>query len=369
MAAARDSISFRELIARRVSGVLLAGSSAASASDVVDRLGAVQAQDYLGAKWALAQRAPGLTDADVEREFERGDILRTHVLRPTWHFVRPADIRWMLELTAPRVRRTLASQSRAWRWDAKLISRSMSAIAKALEDGKSLTRTELGDALARARVKVAHAQHLGHLVMHAELDAIVCSGPRRGSEMTYMLLDTRVPSAPALSRDDALLRLARRYFATRGPATLKDFAWWSGLTVADAKRGVEMMGSELTHATFDGDPFWFVDGPVGRARSSAWLLPNYDEYFIAYKDRGAVARRIGHAGSVIGGDARVTHVIFVNGELVGRWTRTSRSGKVVIALETEVPLTGSERTRINSATRAFCKFLGGSVTIANTPVV
>jgi hypothetical protein len=365
----RGSISLRELIARRLAGVLLAGSRAETAAAVVQSLGAVQSQDYGSAKWALAQRTRGVTDADVERELTSGDILRTHVLRPTWHFVRPADIRWMLALTAPRIRASMAFRDRQLELDEKMVQRSNAAIAKALSGGKTLTRPELGKVLERARVKVASGQHLGHLVMRAELDAVVCSGARQGSQSTYALLDERVPAAPPVLRDEALLELTRRYFGTRGPATLHDFAWWSGLTVADAKRGVEMTGQDLTRVTFEDDAHWFVERPLARAAAAALLLPNYDEYFIAYKDRGAVGRRLGNIAALTGGDARITHVIFVNGELVGRWRRTTQRKAVVVELMLETTLEPAEQARLRAATVALREFLATPVTIVDTAAV
>jgi hypothetical protein len=363
------SLGLRELLARRMAGVLLTGSRPRTAAAVVESLGAVQSQDYLGAKWALAQRTSGLRDTDVEHELTSGTILRTHVLRPTWHFIRPADIRWMLALTAPRVRASMAFRDRWLELDEKIFRRGNAAIAKALSGGKTLTRPELGKVLERARVKVASGQHLGHIVMRAELDAIVCSGPRRGHQATYALLDERVPAMPSMSRDEALLELARRYFETRGPATLRDFAWWSGLTVSDAKRGVEMADKELACATFDDNAHWFVERSLERASASAQLLPNYDEYFIAYKDRTAVGQRLGNIAALTGGDARITHVVFVNGELVGRWRRTTRNKAVVVELMLEAKVTPAERGRIRAATDALREFLATPVTFVDTAAV
>lgn len=358
---AGNSLSLRDVIARRLAGVLLTSSNATTAAQVVRELGAVQAQDFTGAKWAIAQRARGLTDADVEREFAAGDLIRTHVLRPTWHFVAPKDVRWMLALTAPRIARTMGYYNDTFKLDAKVFRRSNDAMAKALAGGNYLTRAELSDAIEQGGVPVTSSDKLMRLVMRAELDAVICSGPRRGKQFTYALFDERVPAAPALTRDESLLELTRRYFATRGPATLHDFAWWSGLTVADAKRGVEMTGKELTSASHDGTDHWFIDRPVPRPPASAFLLPNYDEYFIGYKNRVAFARRLGSAAALIGGDARVTHVVFVNGELVGRWTRAARDDEPV-EVTLEAKLTPAERTRVAAATRTLRDFLAAPTT-------
>jgi hypothetical protein len=291
-----------------------------------------------------------------------GDLIRTHVLRPTWHFVAPEDVRWMLALTGSRISRSMGHYNDVFRLDAKVFRRSNDAMAAALEGDKHLTRAELSAAIERAGVPVTSSQKLTRLVMNAELNAVICSGPRRGKQFTYALFDERVPKTKPLQRDEALLELIRRYFATRGPATMHDFAWWSGLTVGDARRGIEMAGKELTRAKCDSLDYWFVDAPGRRRAASVMLLPNYDEYFIGYRDRSAVGRRVGHSKAVIGGDGGVSHVVFVNGELVGRWKRLAEKTGVVVDLTLECQLTSVERTRLETEVRRFGTFLDAPVT-------
>ena len=257
--------------------------------DVVGWLGAVQAQEYPFAKWALALRMRRASAASVERALSSGAILRTHVMRPTWHFVTPADIRWMLALTAPRVRAAVASYDRKLGIDAAVISRTNRAIAAALAGGAQLTRAELKAALAGTGVPVGATQHFAHLLIHAELDAVVCSGARRGKQLTYALFDDRVPAAPAMPRDAALAELARRYVISHGPAQISDFAWWSGLTAGDARAALEMSRHHLLEKVVDGRRYWLAPNIRVPARlpRSAFLLPPYDEYLIAFKDRSA----------------------------------------------------------------------------------
>lgn len=317
----------------------------------------MQAQDYAGAKWALAIRTRGATDAEVERELSVGDILRTHVLRPTWHFVRPEDIRWMLTLTAPRVNAAMAYHDRYFELSSTMYRRSHDAITKALRDGQHLTRAELRTALERAGLKGVSGQRLGRLMMRAELDALICSGARRGKEATYALLDARVPSAAPVERDAALRELAERYFSTRGPATVRDFAWWSGLTVADAKRSVQIARSSLRVDTIEGQEYWSSEGAVPRARPSVHLLPNYDEYFVGYKDRGAITRRLAGNRSAAAFNALMGHVVIVDGQLVGNWRRSSAT-KATVELALRAKLTGNERARVVTAAARFSAFLG-----------
>ena len=346
-----------DIVRRRLANQFLAAPGPKKASDVVRALGAVQAQDYAGAKWALAQRTRGATDADVERELSLGSILRTHVLRPTWHFVAPVDIRWMLALTAPRVNAAMAYYDRVLELDATVFRRSNAALTKALAGGKHLTRAELGKVLAKAGIGVTSGQRLGHLMMRAELDAVVCSGPRQGKQFTYALLEERVPPAKPLERDEALLELTRRYFTTREPASARDFAWWSGLSMSDVKRGIQIAGRELEPVTLDGQDFLIAERSTPKSPPSAHLLPNYDEYFIGYKNRSAIGQRLGNAKAVTGGNALIAHVVFVDGQLVGGWKRIFEKKGVVIELELVARITAAEKARITAVARRFGDFL------------
>jgi hypothetical protein len=329
-----------------------------SGSAVVRALGAVQAQDYAGAKWALGQRSSGTTDASIEEEFTRGALLRTHVLRPTWHLVDPADIRWMLALTAPRVRAILSSYNRKLGLDDAVFRRSRAALEKALRDGRYQTRTELRAVLERAKVGPVAGQRLARIMMEAELDAVVCSGPRRGKLFTYALMDERAPMVAPLARDEALLRLTQVYFRSRGPATTHDFAWWSGLTVADVKRGIDIAGSALRRVTLNDRPHWLAGSASTRAARTAHLLPNYDEYFIGFRDRSAIAGRLGSVQAVTGGNALISHVVVVDGELVGGWRRSEERNRTLVSLDLRVALRESERTRIAAAARRLGSFVG-----------
>ena len=348
---------------RRLASQRLTTPGFATAAEAVRTLGAVQAQDYAGAKWALGLRTVGLCDADIEREMTEGRILRTHVLRPTWHFVAPADIRWMLALTAPRVTAAMAYYNRTLELTPAVFRRSNDAIAKALAGGTQLTRTELGTVLRRARVGVASGQRLGHLMMQAELDAVVCSGGRRGKQFTYALLDDRAPRTAALDRDQALLELTRRYFATRGPASARDFAWWSGLAMADVKRGLELAKLDLEQTTIGDQTVWFASSRTAApaADGSAHLLPNYDEYFIGFKDRGAIAQRLGAARIREAGSDVFAYLAFVDGQIVGAWKRTLQPGRVVVEVALLTRLAAAEKRAIQAQARRFGDFLGVNV--------
>jgi hypothetical protein len=220
----------------------------------------MQSQDYPGAKWGIGLRA-AVTDAAVDRACDEGSIVRTHILRQTWHFVARDDIRWMLALSGPRVNAVNAHYYRKMELDEPLFTRSRKVIERVLRGGTHLTRPELGRALQRAGI-AASGNRLAFLTMRAELDAVIVSGPRRGHQLTYALLEERVPAAKPIDRDAALAALAHRYFASHGPATLKDYVWWSGLTIRDARAGIELAGSSLTRENVEGLTYWSVEGRV-----------------------------------------------------------------------------------------------------------
>ena len=334
------------------------------ASEVVHALGAVQAQDYAGAKWGVGQRTHGATDAELEAEIDSGQILRTHVLRPTWHFVAASDIRWMLELTAPRVMAMMAPANKRLGLDRSVHRRANAVFTKALAGGRSLTRSELKTHLERARMPTGTTQWLAHLVMQAELEGVICSGPRRGKQFTYALLEERVPPMPAPTRDEALRELSRRYFMTRGPATPRDFAWWSGLTVADAKRSIELNADGLERVTLGDAHYWMRrDGSRAPRGTTAHLLPNFDEYFIGYRDRSAIAERLGDDSAVMTVNGLAPNVIIVDGQIAGVWKRTIEKDGVAISLQPLMRLTKTELSRVVTAARRFGRFLGSAVDV------
>jgi hypothetical protein len=347
-----------DIIRERLANQFLTGPALSGPIEVVRRLGAVQAQDYHGAKWAVGIRTKSATDADVEAAVARGDILRTHVLRPTWHFVLPEDIRWMLALTGPRIKQAMASYNKKMGLTPAVFKRSSAVIEKALRDGAHLTRSEIGEILRRNRVRETSGTRLAHMMMQAELDAIVCSGPVRAKQFTYGLLDLRAPPVAPIDRDEALGRLANLYFARRGPATLHDFAWWSGLTMADARRAAEIIGPKLE--AVQGTRLLSVprELPAAAHTGSAHLLPNYDEYFIGHRDRSAIGDRLKHIDPVTGGDARISHVAFIDGQLVGGWRRTTDVSGVRASVTPLVKLTREEKQRLDGVASRFAAFLG-----------
>lgn len=350
-----------ELIARRLHNQRLAAGQFRTAAEVVAWFGGVQAQEYAVAKWALALRCAGAGAADVEEAFAAGRILRTHVMRPTWHFVAPADIRWMLALTGPRISAAMAPYNRKLDLTARLFTKSHGIIARALEGGRFLTRAELAERLGRRGIE-ARGQRLAHLTMQAELDRVICSGPRRGSQFTYALLDERAPQASDLTRDASLAELARRYFASHGPATVRDFGWWSGLTMKDARLGVELCRPALVQEEIGGSICFSAGAAATPAmpRQATYLLPIYDEYLIAYKDREFVNGSYAPAVTVAAAAGSPHHLV-VGGRLAGSWGQAASAAGVRVTITPFRPLSAAESRQVRSAAARFGAFLGAAV--------
>lgn len=348
-----------DIIRYRLHNQLLSQTKCTQPSQVVEQLGAVQSQDYAGAKWALAQRLKNpTTDTAINKAFNEGKILRTHVMRPTWHFVAPADIRWLLMLTGPRVHAGNAFMYRKLELDKDSLKKSYKVLEKVLQDNKQLTRAELGAAFEKAGI-AAEGQRLGYFMMSAELDGVICSGGRQGKQFTYALLEERVPQVKPLKRDEALAELARRYFTTRGPATLQDFTWWSGLTLADAKKGIEMVKDQFANEVLDGRTYWFADSssPVKEKSPTAHLLPNYDEYFIGFKDRSAIGKLVSPFRPEENSVALSAHIIIMNGQIVGGWRRTITKNAVILERKLLTDLTRSQERALAQEADRYSEFL------------
>ena len=273
-----------DILRQRFYNQHLTGAGLKAPEDVVRWLGAVQSQDYAGAKWSVGQRVEHATDAGVDEAFANGKILRTHVLRPTWHFVTPADIRWMLQLTAPRVHALNAFYYRKLELDQAVLTRAHMLFTQALQGDKQLARLELASVLRDAGI-VADKLRLAYIMMHAELEGLICSGAVRGKQHTYALLEERVPPAKPLPHDEALAELARRFFASHGPATLKEYIRWSGLSAADAQASLTLIKQQLEHVVVDDQTHWLsaTMPPAPDEPMVAYLLPEYDECVLTYK--------------------------------------------------------------------------------------
>lgn len=324
--------------------------------EVVGYMCAMQAQEYAHAKWAIGLRMSSPSEGAVEKAMTTGAILRTHVLRPTWHFVLPQDIRWMLSLTAPRINAGNAAMYKKQEVTDAIFNKSFDVFIKTMQGGKQLTRAEIVTALHEADIATDDLR-LTILLMKAELEQLICSGARQGKQFTYALLDERAPMTPAIDRDEAVARLVLRYFTSHGPATINDFVHWSGLTVADAKTGIEINKGRLSNILIEGINYWMdpdIDFSTAK-QTGAYLLPVYDELIIAYKNRDAMV-----PASFRDKMGAITFfpTIMVNNQVVGNWSRNMGKKNIDIELKPFNKLNKAQNQSIESAIQRFKKFNG-----------
>jgi hypothetical protein len=355
-----------DILSHRLHHQRVTGAPFERPEEMVRLLCGVQSQDYAGARWSVGQRTRGCTDGDVARACDEGKILRTHILRPTWHFVPPADIRWMLALTSPHVHALNAYMYRKLELDEAIFARSHALFAGALAGHKHLTRPELAAALARAGI-VADKMRLSYIVMHAELEGLICSGASRGKQQTYALLVERAPQARMLAGDEALAELTRRFFLGHGPATSRDYAWWSGFTLAEARRGLELVRRELGNETVDGEAYWFAPTlpPAAPLPDAAFLMPEYDEIHLPY-------RHINFA-DLLWAVERDTWTdffyrpILVGGKRAGTWRRTVNKDAVLLEAHLFAALDAAQWWLLEDAAARYGRFMGLPVTVQSFP--
>lgn len=353
------------LLSQRLTNQHISTPAFDTPEQVVQWLGAVQSQDYYAAKWALALRTKNCTDDTIEAALTDGRILRTHIFRATWHFVLPADIHWMLELTAPRISASFAGYYRKVGLDAPLFKKANAAITKALEGGKHMTRAELHTALEREGIDTKGFLRSTYIIQ-AELDGIICSGARRDKQFTYALLEERAPKPKKLERDEALYELTRRYFTGHGPAAVRDYVWWSGLTTADAKKGIALCAEQLTQETLNGETYWRSSngGPAKMPRRTAYLLPNFDEYIVGYTERTAILDAVEQNKLDARGNVLFNHTVVLEGKVVGTWKRTLKKSSVALELNLFQPLTGAQTKTVMAAVKRYGTFLGLDIVMA-----
>lgn len=311
-----------DILQQRLYNQRLIGPKFKTATEVVRYFGAVQSQDYNGAKWGISLRTNGLSNESIEKEFNEGKIIRTHVMRPTWHFVAAEDIRWLLELTAPRVNSVFSSYCKKIGLDEKTLAKSREVIERAAK-GKHLIRSEIRGALEKSGIDT-NGLRFGFILGNAELALLICSGKMRNGEQTYALFDERVPKTKKKTRDEMLAEIVLRYFVSHGPATPQDFAWWSGLTMADGKRGLELNGKKFSSVEVEGKSYWFSPNKkIGEAKG-VFLLPNYDEYTVAYKHKiHFFETQMSSTKNFLNYNI-FTNAIVSDGKVVGMWRATRK---------------------------------------------
>jgi hypothetical protein len=355
-----------EVAYRRLFSQQLEHNNLVTPKEVVAWMGAMQAQDFPMAKWAVGVRLPGSTEAIIETAINQGEILRTHLLRPTWHFVAAEDIRWMLDLTATQIKKAQNSRDRVLELSEEVYSHSNRVIGEALRDGGHLTRDALVTELNKAGI-ATDQNRAAHLLARAEIEKIICSGAILHGKPTYASLDKRVPQAKVYLREEALAQLARRYFTSRGPATLQDFIWWSGLPAKAAFEGLELIRSELITEEINGTTYWLTaDRPMRfQTQPVVQLLPPFDELIISYTDRSApIPAELEKHMKQISDRGVFRPIIVCNGQIIGIWKRTVVKENMMLEIQLFPTDNSLPLDLIQKAADQYGRFSGKQITIS-----
>ena len=348
------------IASRRMHNSRLTQPTFKTPDEVVRWHGAMQAQDYGPAKWSIGQRAPGMVDKDLDDALAAGSIIRTHALRPTWHFLARSDLRWVLALTGPRVQQSNRGRYRELELDERTLARCERTIATALEGGDRLTRTEMGDVLDGARIDRS-GQRFSYILMHCELETIICSGGVAGKQHTYALVDDRVPTDARFDRDRALVELTRRYLTSHGPATIKDLRWWSSLTVSDIKQALNELGSDVRSEEVDDLTLWSMatGRPDPDRERGAHLLQAYDEIIVGYTESRFLGDpRADVARTAWANRTLPTGVVLFEGAIAGRWRRKIQALSVSIEVVLLARPSAREARELEGAADRLGGFLG-----------
>jgi hypothetical protein len=351
-----------EIPAMRIMAQAIGANHLKTPQQVVSWMGAMQAQDFNMAKWAVGIRMSKGTERAVDAAIKSGKIIRTHVLRPTWHFVTPADIYWMLDLSGARIKSQIKTRQKQLGLTPSLLKKANSLLEKSL--GKNhLTRDELIALMNKSKI-ATNDSRASHIFLAAELDGLICSGKSKNNKLTYALLSERVPHPEKISREEALYKLANKYFKSHGPATVADFSWWSGLPLTEAKKAAEMCKTKLAVEKINSTEYLFSPGlEPPTKKQSAFLLPAFDEFIISYKDRSAIIPN-NVSKKIISNNGIFWPTILLNGKIAGLWSRANdKKGMIIKANFFENP-TGKIAQLLKQALTSYNHFTGKKASIA-----
>jgi Winged helix DNA-binding domain len=347
-----------EAVSRRLATQRLTSPPLPSAAEVVRLLTCVQSQERDHAFFSLGLRSRRRTYAAVRREYDSGAFLRTHILRPTWHFVLPEDLRWILDLTSARVLASMrARHVQLGLHEPSRLLAGVDLFGELLRDRNFLTRVEIGEAFIERGAAVRPGEELGHLLLVAELEGLICSGPIKGVHHSYALVDEVVPPSPPMEREEATCRLVTRYVLGHGPTSAQDFARWSSLTLTDTRAALAELGDVLEQVDIEGTPHWYDPARPPRrspAAPRAHLFPTYDEVVLSYPKVGFLLAE-GHPHDEHP-DPFWAWVVLdeVN---VGLWKRTvgAQTVEVVVRLAPTVDRDG--RDQVRAAAQRLAEFV------------
>jgi hypothetical protein len=349
-----------ELRRLRVMNQGIAVSRAKTPTEVVRALCAMQAQDYAGGLWAIGLRLPGSTVDDVERAIAEHNVVRTWPLRGTLHFVAAEDVRWLMSLLAPRVIASSNARQAARGLDTATFRKVEKLLVRALQGGKQLTRQAARVLLERAKIRTDD-NRLYHCLWRLAMEQVLCCGTPEGKEQTFALVDDRVPEAEPLQPEEALVKLAVRYFDGHGPATQQDLMRWAGLSGAEAVRGIAGAGKKLVAAKLAGETYYVSSNhPPPAAARAISLLPAFDEFILGYKDRSAMVNDQ-HVKQITPGGGVFRATIVHDGRIIGTWKASATKRQVRITPQTFAPLSAAARRALEQAAQRYGEFLGKPV--------
>lgn len=333
--------------------------------EVVQWLGGMQAQDYLGGLWAIGLRlSTKVSDKDIEQAILDKQIVRTWPMRGTLHFVAAEDLRWMLALTGKRHVETSLRRYGELELDEKTLARSSDLLVNALKDAAELDRHALLDVLEKNGISTAGQRGIW-MLSRACVDGLIVQGVMRRNVQTYFAIDDSIPKGKSFTREEALAELTRRYFTGHGPAQVQDMVWWSGLTISDVRAGIESVKDQLESETIDAKTYWFSPQMASAPKESpdVYALPGFDEFLLAYSDKSAALvpdfhKRWSRKNAVFGS------TIVSDGQVIGEWKRTLKKDKVVITTEPYRDLTAKEREKFADVMQRYADFLGMKLVIS-----
>ncbi len=344
-----------EILYSRLLNQCLTQSALSTPSELVHSLACIQAQDFPNAKWGMGVRIPGSTDSDIEKAISDYSVIRTWLFRGTLHIVTVEDLPWILGLLSKKLIQAGMSRNRQLGLDEKTLQTSVKLISKKLKDGKAHTRESINEFLNQNRIKTPD-NTLAHLLQYSALNGIICFGPKKRSEFTFVLLDSVLKKKHSMKRDEALFELASRYFQSHGPATLKDFIWWSGLTVTDARKAVEMARATLNLEIFEGNEYFMSGGAMDILKDeSLYLLPAFDSYLLGFRDRSIFLDDL-NKSKVISVNGIFRPIIVKDGKIIGIWKRTLVKNKLIVETNFFNPPAKSVMHELSAASDKFAKF-------------
>lgn len=326
-------------------------------AELVRWMGAIQAQDYIMSKWAIGLRLKSSSEKNIEEAIDKGEILRTHVLRPTWHFVSPDDIYWMTKLTAAKIKTSLRSRHKQLEITDSILKKTLGIIEKEMADGVSLTRNELALKFHEKGIKTDE-NRLSHILFCAEFEGVICSGPIKENRPAYSLLSYRVPERKDLGREESLAELAKRYFTSHAPATIQDFSWWSNLSLTEIRRAVDSIKSEFTTEETDTGKY-LLPGSFSwnkNPKSSVHLLPAYDEFLISYRDRSHSLHAT-HNKKTISSNGIFFPIVVISGQVAGLWQRSVQKNRLIVSVNTFQEQGKTIKKQIEKKAAEYGKFL------------